>query len=543
MTHTEEQLWLENIQLRQQAHYYQSLHERAVAKHQEFLAQITVLQAKVAELQQRLFGRKSERKYSSEAWAAQRRPPRPRGQQRGQPGHGRQMRATVPVEDVVIPAPLGDRVCRICGGVFEPTGTQAAHAEIAWEARIVKKRYHCQRYERTCQCPQTPALVVAPAPPQLIPKGLLSLGTIVELLLLKFEAHLPLQRIVTLAARYGLPLSPGTVCGIWQTLPPLLFPLYLALVEATRETGRWLMDETRWEVFAAVEGKASHRWWLWVVVSPRSRVYLLRPTRGASVPEEFFGWQAETQTCQYGGTLMVDRFASYKFLVAALLLAFCWAHVRRDFLMLSAGADPEGQRWAGAWIERIGELYHLNGVRLELGQDLSLPALPAPFVQVSATRMRTPEYGQAQQALAQALTTMVQIREEQLAQPTLPLPRRKILESLRAHWEGLTLFLDHPEIPLDNNGAERAGRTAAVGRKNYYGSGAEWSGQLMAMLLTVFQTLALHGVEARGYLTAYLEACAVRHGLPPTDLTPWLPWNFKAAGASVAPVVATARAP
>ena len=105
----------------------------------------------------------------------------------------------------------------------------------------------------------------------------------------------------------------------------------------------------------------------------------------------------------------------------------------------------------------------------------------------------------------------------------------------------MTLFLDHPETPLDNNGAERAGRPAAVGRKNYYGSGSEWSGQLMAMLMTLFQTLALHGVDDRGYLRAYLEACAQNQSQAPKDLTPWLPWNFKAA-TPVAPAT-TARAP
>ena len=63
----------------------------------------------------------------------------------------------------------------------------------------------------------------------------------------------------------------------------------------------------------------------------------------------------------------------------------------------------------------------------------------------------------------------------------------------------------------------------------------------MAMLMTLFQTLALHGVDDRGYLTAYLEACAQNQGLPPSDLTPWLPWNFKAV--VPAPPQPTGRAP
>jgi transposase len=424
---------------------------------------------------------------------------------------------------------------------FAAAGTQAAHEEIEWEVRLVRKGYRRQCYRRTCACPGVPARIVAAPPARLIPKGLLSVGTIVEMLRLKYKYQLPLQRILGLAQDYGLTLSAGTVCGIWQKLEPLFAPLYLAIIEATRQSGQWLMDETRWEVFVSVEGKASHRWWVWVVVSAISRVYLLKPSRGATVPEEFFGWEEESQTCRFSGRLMVDRFASYKFLAVALMLAFCWAHVRRDFLMFRPGADAAGQDWADKWIERIGQLYRLNEVRIEGGRDLKAPALPAPFVRMDLERMKTPEYAQSQQALVQQVATLAQARDAQLAQAALPSPRRKILESLREHWAGLTLFLEHPEIPLDNNGAERAGRPAAVGRKNYYGSGSVWSGQLMAMLMTLFQTLALHGVDDRGYLTAYLMACAQSEGQAPKDLTPWLPWNFKAA--PPVPPAPTARAP
>jgi len=445
------------------------------------------------------------------------------------------------VEEEVVEAPLAERICPRCGLPFVAAGTQAAHEEIEWEVRLVRKGYRRQGYRRTCACPGVPARIVAAPPARLIPKGLLSVGTIVEMLRLKYKYHLPLQRILGLAQDYGLTLSAGTVCGIWQKLEPLFEPLYLAIIEATRQSGQWLMDETRWEVFVSVEGKASHRWWVWVVVSAISRVYLLKPSRGATVPEEFFGWEEESQTCRFSGRLMVDRFASYKFLAVALMLAFCWAHVRRDFLMFRPGADAAGQDWADKWIERIGELYRLNEARIEGGRDLKAPALPAPFVRMDLERMKRPEYAQSQQALVQQVAALAQARAAQLAQGALPLPRRKILESLREHWAGLTLFLDHPEIPLDNNGAERAARPAAVGRKNYYGSGSVWSGQLMAMLMTLFQTLALHGVDDRGYLTAYLMACAQSEGQAPKDLTPWLPWNFKAA--PPVPPAATARGP
>ena len=75
--------------------------------------------------------------------------------------------------------------------------------------------------------------------------------------------------------------------------------------------------------------------------------------------------------------------------------------------------------------------------------------------------------------------------------------RRKVLESLGDHWTGLTVFVEHPEVPMDNNTAERSERGPVVGRKNYYGSGAVWSGRLAAMLFSLFQTLCLWGLNPR----------------------------------------------
>ena len=97
--------------------------------------------------------------------------------------------------------------------------------------------------------------------------------------------------------------------------------------------------------------------------------------------------------------------------------------------------------------------------------------------------------------------------------PDLHPAPRKVLESLGNHWTGLTVFVEHPEVPMDNNTAERSERGPVVGRKNYYGSGSLWSGRLAAMMFSLFQTLCLWGLNPRLWLTAYLEACAQAGGL------------------------------
>ena len=69
-------------------------------------------------------------------------------------------------------------------------------------------------------------------------------------------------------------------------------------------------------------------------------------------------------------------------------------------------------------------------------------------------------------------------------------------------------FVDDPRIPMDNNTSERLERGPAVARKNFYGSGSLWSGQLMAALFSILATLALWQLNPRKWLTWYFEHCA-----------------------------------
>jgi transposase len=536
---TVEQLREENIRLRQQAHYYQSLHAKAVAKLQQAQGIIAALKQKVAELLRRRFGRSSEKNKagSSAPSPTQATEKKARGQQPGSPGHGRKKRPDLPVEKLLVDLPQGAPLCGQCGRPYSRNGTARSYVEIVYEVRVFRRFVACQQYEQGCSCPQPglPQRVTAPPPPRLMERGLLSVESIVEGLVRKFLYWMPIQRLVADWSQLGVEISPGTWCGIFQQLLPLFRPLVEALLEACREDRRWLMDETRFPVFVLVEGKGSYRWWLWVVVSPRVKFYILSPSRGQGVPKKFFGYDAEKDQCHWTGPLMVDRFASYKFLETLLTLSFCWTHVRRDFVEAQAGAPAQQVAWAQRWIDRIGGLYLLNGQRLELGQDQKEPKLPAPFVRMDPQRMAGVDYQRAHQALVQAVAEFKGQWEGELAEDKQPIAQRKILASLQNHWSGLTLFVDNPEIPMDNNGSERAIRCGALARNNFYGSGSVWSGELLAAMLTILQTGLRHHVNVRRYLIDYLRACAENGGQPPKDLKLWLPWNYRPKGTDLGP--------
>ena len=102
-----------------------------------------------------------------------------------------------------------------------------------------------------------------------------------------------------------------------------------------------------------------------------------------------------------------------------------------------------------------------------------------------------------------------------------------ILSKLPAEQQALvTRFLDDPRIPLDNNASERRVRGPALGRKNYHGSGALWSGRLAAMLFSLFATLTMAKLNVRSWLTWFLEGCAENDGQVPSDIAPYLPWTM-----------------
>jgi transposase len=319
----------------------------------------------------------------------------------------------------------------------------------------------------------------------------------------KFEFFQPLYRVLAELRGHALHLAAGTITGGLKKLVPLFQPLYELLVEHNRAEAHWHADETRWLVFSKRADKANFIWQLWVFAAKESIVFVLDPTRAHEVPERHFGDDAE-------GIMNVDRYSAYQAMsqvkAGKIILAFCWAHGRRDFLAVLTGW-PELTDWAWSWVEAIGTLYQRNDQRLSLTAD-------------------TPAYAEAERLLRDQVEHMRQRCDRELSEPKLRLPQRKALTSLQEHWAGLTVFVDHPEVPMDNNEAERRQRGPVVARKNFYGSGALWSGRLAAMLFSLFQTLQVWGMDTGKWLTAYLSACAKAGGKPPPDPHLYLPWNM-----------------
>ena len=204
-----------------------------------------------------------------------------------------------------------------------------------------------------------------------------------------------------------------------------------------------------------------------------------------------------------------------------IVLAFCWAHVRRDFLD-AARKHPTLEEWALDWVEKFGALYHINNLRCKV------------FDEHLSIQLQSSSFKDQHEKLVEKMDTIAQERDEFIAlhnpdNPDLGLLTRvkyKILTSLKQHWEGLSVYVDHPEVPMDNNAGEKSIRNPVTGRKSFYGSGSLWSSQLAAIMFSIFQTLALWGINCNHWLRAYLTACAENHGSAPEDLSAFLPWEM-----------------
>jgi transposase len=477
------------------------LKAQALKSNAALQCELDLAQGQVRDLQKRLYSTKSEQSRPSES-RSNAASCRKRGQQRGTVGHGRSVEARMSErhEDVV----LDKAQCPECGlALKEFPGTEDTQV-LEIEVKAYRRVIHRHRYSPMCQCGCVSGIVPPPSPARLIARGKFGISVWTSVLLDKFAYGRASQRLLQDLADHGLNMAPGTLAGGLQAIAPLFKPLDAALLCKLRSEPYWHVDETRWAVFIDVLGKVGHRWYMWVFQSCSVVHYVVDESRAAEV---IIAQLAGVKT----GIISCDRYSGYKRfarLNPGVKLAYCWAHQRRDFLDLG-NSYPESTEWALQWVDRIGNLYHLDRVRRKL-------------------LIGSPERVSAQLDLEQAVQQMAADCAAGVADHETFPPAAKVLESMSAHWAGLIVFVTCPWVDIDNNQAERSMRTPVVGRKNFNGSGSKSSAELAATMYSLFATMKLWGLNLRTWLTAYLQACAENGNVPPVDLNAFLPWQMNA---------------
>lgn len=396
-------------------------------------------------------------------------------------GHGPTPQPALPTVEVRHELPEEERICPACGGTMEPMGSGAVVTEVI---NVVEVDYRVERHVRQkyrCRCEE--AVVVAPGPVRLIPGGRYGLDFVVHVAEGKYLDHLPLERQVTAMARRGLEVTSQTLWDQIEALAQVLEPTYEALCRRVLDAEVVFVDETHWRLMGEREGTG--RWWVWSVSSEELATYRILKSRSAKAAERVLGG--------YRGVIVADGYSAYHRLVRegppgdAVTLAYCWAHVRRKFLQ----AEQMYPDLARELVERIGRLYEVEracpklapgmseaereealAARLALRRERSRPVIGGLRDRAYELKPQVPE----RSSMGKALTYMLSL------------------------WQGLTVFLENPRVPLDNNHAERALRGVVVGRKNHYGSRSKRGTEVAALFYTLFESAKLSGVNPAEYV-------------------------------------------
>ena len=433
---------------------------------------------------------------------------RKRGQQRGAAGHGRTPRPGLPEKTERRNPPKDARICSCCGKPYVANGERVTTLiEIAVKAHI--RRVERTRWRRGCDCASSPLEAIAPPVPRLFPGTLFGTSFWARFLFEHCACLRPLCRVAAWYADQGLPLSPGTLANSLKRFVPLFDPVYQAILAHQNRTTVRHADETGWRVQEFRDNGRSSRAWLWTSVSKDAVYFRIDPSRSAEVAKALF---ADTACTVF---VVCDRYSAYRALARELagkvILCWCWAHQRRDFIEGAAGQEALTE-WCEGWIERIAAIYRLNDTRLKHYD----PAL----------ERQTRAFDAAQRKLGKAVKRLFANAEAELAGLPDKDRRAKPLRSLLNHREGLCVFVDHPQVPMDNNAGERALRGPVIGRRLSFGSNSEDGAKVTAIMYSVIGTLSMNGIDVLRWLEAWLDACAKNGGKPPDDLSPWLPWTM-----------------
>jgi transposase len=391
-------------------------------------------------------------------------------------------------------------ICPSCGGELRRLGEDVSEI-----LERVPAQFKVVRHVRIkMSCARCQSIVQTPAVSRPIERGLAGPGLLAHVLVSKYCDHLPLYRQAQIYAREGVELERSTLADWVGSLSALLAPLVEALAEHVLSAYALHADDTPVPVLAPGMGKTkTGRLWTYV----RDE----RPWGGSGQPAVLFRYSPDRKgqhPCvhlrTFSGVLHADGYAGFDQLYqpGRLTEAACWAHVRRKFFDIhAANASPIGAEA----LQRIGELYAIEAQirgrapeeRCTLRQARAGPLLEQLQAWLSATLAKLSKKSDLAGAIRYALS----------------------------RWSALTRYRDDGRVEIDNNAAERALRTVALGRKNYLFAGADSGGERAAAIYSLIGTAKLNDLDPQAYLRFVLERVAEH---PINRIDQLLPWNVAA---------------
>lgn len=287
------------------------------------------------------------------------------------------------------------------------------------------------------------------------------LGTTLSQIVEVFNFHLQLK------------LTPGALLQQWYRLQAILYAWYQQIQAEALRAGVLHADETGWRV-------AGKTVWLWCFATTDVTYFMIDRARGSPALQKFF-------IQEFAGTLVSDFWGAYN-KVACARRQMCLAHLLRDFLTVEKYKRP-GDEWP-AFAKKIRRLIH-DAIRLGRRDDLT-------NAEFASRRAR--------------LDTRLQ---ELIASPWNDPQAKRLIKRLRRHQSHLFTFLDYPDVPFDNNHAERSIRPAVIIRKNSYCNRSQQGADTQAVLMSIYRTLKLRGHDPIRTVIQALREYLATDNLPP----------------------------
>jgi transposase len=307
---------------------------------------------------------------------------------------------------------------------------------------------------------------VEPVVTEALPGATLGNRTLVLSAWLHYGLGNTLSQIVAVFNHHlTLKLSPGGLVQMWYRLQAILFAWYREIQAEALGSAVLHGDETGWRV----NGKT---YWLWCFASKDVTYYMIDRKRGSPALKRFF-------RKEFAGVLVTDFWAAYNAVDRARKQK-CLPHLLRDLKRTQHYHKPGGD-----WPAFSRQLKRLIRDSIRLGKrrkELSAESF--------ASRRRR-----------------LDVRlGELMEQPWEQRHARRLVKRLRRHASELFTFLDHPDVPSDNNHGERQIRPAVIARKNSYANGSEDGAETQAILMSVFRTLKQRGHNPVSAVTEAVRA-------------------------------------
>jgi transposase len=420
-------------------------------------------------------------------------------------GHRKPLDPSLPRDVVRHELPEADRFCANDGHALVEIGVETSEQldVIPEQLRVIQH----QRVKYACPCCDL-GIKVTPAPPRIIPRGLLSESALAWIAAGKYQFGMPLYRQAGLLRRFGGDISSNTIAASIVRVGLATQPVINLMRDALLDADLIYCDETTFQVLKEKGRKPQTKSYLWSQMTGSGTpicCFTYTPGRGAKLADKLFVGVRE------GAALMTDGYEPYNGIAQRYQLVHlgCWVHCRRYFVKAEDNV-PKAARspdlLATRFIKLIGKL----------------------FVAEARSAKRKAD---RRQRLRRRYSARVldAIHNLMLEQSPGVLPNSllgKALTYVREQWPKLIRYVENGDWPISNNPCENSIRPFCVGRRGWLFSDTVDGANASANLYALVETCKANGIDPYRYLTWLFQRLPLAKTVDDYDAL--LPWKIPA---------------